>query len=166
MTKVHFLGIGGSGASAAANIAQAQGFEVTGCDLEPNNEFTTQFKPNQLLKGHSGLHLSGVNVIAVTPAIYSLDPNNPELLEAKKLGIEVLTWQEFMGKYLMKGKFVIAVCGTHGKTTTTAMIAKLMVDADLDPTVELGAIVPEWGTNYRVSKRHPELDSGSIQKFI
>ena len=51
--KVHFLGIGGSGASGAAAIAEAQGFEVTGCDLQPNNEFTTIFKPNQLLTGHS-----------------------------------------------------------------------------------------------------------------
>ena len=147
---VHFLGIGGSGASAAAAIAQAQGFEVTGCDLEPHNEFTTQFKPQQLLTGHSGLHLSGVNVIAITPAITSLDPNNEELLEAKKRGIEVLTWQEFMGKYLQKDKFVIAICGTHGKTTTTAMIAQILEDANLDPIVEVGAIVPKWGKNYRL----------------
>ena len=57
-----------------------------------------------------------------------------------------------MGKYLMKGKFVIAVCGTHGKTTTTAMIAAVLEDANLDPTVELGAIVPSWGKNFRVGK--------------
>ena len=86
--RVHFLGIGGSGASAAAAIAQTQGFEVTGCDLEPNNEFTTQFKSSQLLKGHSAFHLRGggsnTDVLAITPAITSLDPNNPELVEAKK----------------------------------------------------------------------------------
>ncbi len=163
MTKVHvhFLGIGGSGASAAAAVAQAQGFEVTGCDLEPNNEFTTEFKPSQLLKGHSASHLSGVNVIAITPAILSLDPDNEELLEAKKHGIEILTWQEFLGKYLTKdeqsssasqSKFVIAITGTHGKTTTTAMIAKMLEDANLDPTVVIGAIVPSWKANYRVGQ--------------
>lgn len=154
MKKVHFLGIGGSGASAAAAIAEAQGFEVSGCDLEPNNEFTTQFKSSQLLKGHSASHLTSgnVNILAVTPAIYSLDPENPELMAAKNKGIPILTWQQFLGKYLTKDKFVIAVCGTHGKTTTTAMIAKILEDGGLDPTVALGAIVPWWGTNYRVGK--------------
>ncbi len=154
--KVHFLGIGGSGASAAAALAQAQGFEVSGCDLEPNNEFTTVFKSEQLLKGHNPKHLShprGVtDILAVTPAIFSLDPNNSELMEAKKLGIPVLTWQQFVGKYLTKEKFVIAVCGTHGKTTTTAIIAQMLEDANLDPTVLLGAIHPKWKTNYRVGK--------------
>ncbi len=152
MTKVHFLGIGGSGASAAASIAQAQGFEVSGCDLAPNNEFTTKFQPDQLLVDHDPVHLEGVNILTITPAITSLDPNNPELLAAEEKGIEVLTWQHFMGKYLQKDKFVIAVCGTHGKTTTTAMIALMLEDAGMDPTVILGAIVPRWNANYRVGK--------------
>lgn len=152
MKKVHFLGIGGSGASAAAKIAETQGFEVTGCDLEPNNEFTGIFKPDQLLKGHSKDHLKNTDILAVTPAIYSLDPHNEELEEAKQKGIPVMTWQEFLGKHLAKDKFVIAVSGTHGKTTTTAMIAKILEDANLDPTVELGAIIPWWNTNYRIGK--------------
>lgn len=156
MKHIHFLGIGGSGASACAALAQAQGFKVSGCDLEPNNEFTTQFKSSQLLKGHDPKHLGShpkgaiVNILAVTPAIFSLDPNNPELLEAKKQNIPILTWQQFLGEYLTKEKFVITVCGTHGKTTTTAMIAQILEDAHLDPIVELGAIHPKWGTNYRV----------------
>ena len=151
---VHLLGIGGSGASAAASIAMAQGFEVSGCDLNPNNEFTGHFDKTQLLTGHSASHIGSgnVNILAVTPAIYSLDPNNEELQEAKKKGIEILTWQEFLGKYLSKDKFVIAVCGTHGKTTTTAMIAKLLEDANFDPTVILGAITPWWNTNYRIGQ--------------
>ena len=154
MKKVHFLGIGGSGASAAAAIAQAQEFEVSGCDLEPHNEFTTVFNPDQLMSGHSASHMSSGNadLLAVTPAIFSLDPDNPELVEAKKLGIPILTWQQFLGEYLTKGKFVIAVCGTHGKTTTTAMIAQLLEDAELDPTVELGAINPRWKANFRVGE--------------
>ncbi len=160
MTKVHvhFLGIGGSGASAAAAIAEAQGYEITGCDLKPNNEFTTEFKPTQLLTDHDPKHLNShsssgtVDILAVTPAIYSLDPDNSELLKASKRGIEIMTWQQFLGKYLTKDKFVIAVCGTHGKTTTTAIISKLLEDAGLDPTVILGAITPWWNTNYRIGK--------------
>ena len=150
--KVHFLGIGGSGASAVAHIAQARGFEVTGCDEKPNNEFTSDFSSNQLLEGHSPEHLKNINILAVTPAIFSADPNNEELKAAKERGIEVLTWQEFMGKYLEKDEFVIAVCGTHGKSTTTAMVGQLLEDGGLDPTVELGAIVPKWGANYRIGK--------------
>ncbi|MBI2337893.1 hypothetical protein HYU95_01805 [Candidatus Daviesbacteria bacterium] len=182
--KVHFLGTGGSGISGAAAIAEAQGFEVTGCDLEPNNEFTSVFRKDQLFTGHNPKHLychpersegslalasrskndNLVDILAVTPAIFSLDPDNTELLEAKKRGIPVMTWQQFLGEYLTKDKFVIAVCGTHGKTTTTAMIAKLLEDAGLDPTVELGAIVPWWGTNYRTpSHRHPERSEAMYQ---
>jgi UDP-N-acetylmuramate--alanine ligase len=149
--KVHFLGIGGSGTSAVAAIAQAQGFEVTGCDKEINNEFTKPFSKDQLFEGHSPDHIGSADILALTPAIYSLDPNNPELVAAKEKGIEVMTWQEFMGKYLEKDKTVIAICGTHGKSTTTALVASMMEDAGLDPTVELGAVIPKWGTNYRIS---------------
>ena len=156
--RIHFLGIGGSGASAAAAIAQKQGFEVTGCDLLPGNEFTANFSKSQLLKGHDPKHLeshlrgvrTNIDILAVTPAIFSLDADNPELLEAKKRGIPVLTWQQFVGKYLTKEKFVVAICGTHGKSTTTAMISQLLEDAQLDPTSILGAIVPKWKTNFRV----------------
>src|SRR3989338_11448472 len=97
--KVHFLGIGGSGASAAAAIAKAQGYQISGCDKSLNNEFTINFDPKILLEGHSPDHLEGVDILAVTPAIYSLDPENPELITAQDKSIEVLTWQEFMGKY-------------------------------------------------------------------
>lgn len=175
--RVHFLGIGGSGASAAAAIAQAQGFEVTGCDLEPFNEFTRVFKEDQLFTDHSPTHLGfhpkgagsnidpdsiGVDILAVTPAIFSLDPQNPELVAAKEKGIPILTWQQFLGEYLAKDKFVIAVCGTHGKTTTTAMIAQMLEDANFDPTVELGAVNPRWGKNFRIGKGKlvPSEDEG------
>lgn len=149
---VHFMGIGGSGASAAAAIAQAQDFKVSGCDKSPFNEFTKVFKKNQLFEGHSKDHLQDVDILAITPAILSLDPNNPELVEARNKGVKIMTWQQFMGEYLEKDKFVIAVCGTHGKSTTTAMVGLLLEDAGLDPTVELGAVVHRWETNYRIGK--------------
>ncbi len=147
---IHFLGIAGSGASAAAAIAQAQGFEVSGCDNFVKNEFTQVFTDDQLLTGHSPEHLKGVDTLAITPAVLSLDPNNAELRQAQAKGLEVLTWQQFMGKYLEANKQVIAICGTHGKSTTTAMTAKLLEEANFDPTVELGAIVADWNANYRI----------------
>lgn len=150
--KIHFLGIGGSGASAAAAIAKAQGFEITGCDLQPTNEFTSGFDKSQLLKGHGPSHLEDVDILATTPAIFSLDPNNPELVFAREKNIPIMTWQKFFGEFLTKDKFIIAITGTHGKSTTTAMIAQVLEDANLDPTVLLGAIHPKWKANYRVGK--------------
>jgi len=174
------MGIGGSGASAIASIAQAQGFEVSGCDRNPFNEFTTHFEKDSLIEGHSVEHLTLsslrrqgstlqsiskldsrlrgndkgdeqlIDILAISPAITSLDPDNKELKVAREQGIEVMTWQEFMGKYLEEGKFVIAICGTHGKSTTTAMVAHVLEEAGLDPTVEIGAIVGKWGKNYRI----------------
>lgn len=149
---VHFLGIGGSGASAIAAIAQTQGFKISGCDKYPINEFTGIFDRNILKEGHSVKHLEGVDILAVTPAIFSADPNNEELKSARDRGIKTMTWQEFMGEFLEKDKFVIGVCGTHGKSTITAMIGLILEDAGLDPTVELGAIVPRWNTNFRTGK--------------
>ncbi|MBI2021976.1 UDP-N-acetylmuramate--L-alanine ligase [Candidatus Daviesbacteria bacterium] len=153
--KIHFLGIGGSGTSAAAGIAQAQGYTVTGCDKDEvalSNEFASIFDKSILSLGHSPDHLHNVDLLVITPAILSLDPNNEELKAAKEKKIKIMTWQQFMGRFLMKNKYVIAVCGSHGKSTTTAMIGLMLEDSGLDPTVELGAIIPEWGTNFRVGK--------------
>lgn len=158
MQKIHFLGIGGSGASAVAAIAQANGYEVTGCDKDLESEFLTPFSKKQLFLGHNPNHLiyhseqsdKFVDMLVVTPAVFSLDPDNKELLRAKENNIPVITWQEFLGKFLAKDKFVIAIAGTHGKSTTTAMCAQILEDAGMDPTVVLGAIVPKWGSNYRV----------------
>lgn len=152
MKTIHFIGIAGSGASAAANIAKAYGYGVTGCDKSLDSEFTPLLEGIEVSEGHSELHLGGVDILAISPAILSLDPDNPEILAAKEKGIKVMTWQEFVGKKLLQDKFVIAVCGTHGKTTTTTMIAQILEDANLDPTVLLGAIYPKWGKNFRTGQ--------------
>lgn len=149
---VHFLGIAGSGTSACACLAENAGFKVTGCDKNLSGEFTEILKTIPTKEGHSPDHLEGVDILAVTPAVLSLDPNNPELLAAKEKGLEVMTWQQFMGKYLTKNKFVIAISGTHGKSTTTAMVGKILEDANLDPTVLLGATASFWKANFRIGR--------------
>lgn len=137
MTHVHFMGIGGSGMSSAAAIAQAYGFEVSGCDLKTG--------------GHDVKHLDGIDILAVTPAVFFQSAQHSELKTAQLQGI-AMTWQEFMGKYLHKDKFLICVAGTHGKSTTTAMAGLLLQAADLNPTVEVGATVPAWKSNHLIGK--------------
>jgi len=148
--KVHFMGIGGSGASAVASIAKERGFTVTGCDKDIDSDFLKEFKIEEIEQGHSVSHLKGVDILAVSPAIFSSDPENKELIKAREKGIMVMTWQKFMGEYLLKGKLVVSVCGTHGKSTTTAMVGVLLEEGGFDPTVELGAILPGWRKNFRI----------------
>lgn len=147
------MGVAGSGISAVAAIAAYAGFKISGCDLNLDSEYLSGLKSGlqfQCWEGHDPGHLQDVDLLIITPAVTSLDPKNKELLEAKKKKIPILTWQEFMGWYLQQDKFVIAVAGTHGKSTTTAMIGLILEKAGLDPTVEVGAIVPEWGRNFRL----------------
>ena len=136
--KVHFMGIEGAGLSAVAKIAASYGFEVSGCDLKAT--------------GHDISHLKDIDILAVTPAVYFQSAQHPELIEGRRRGI-LMTWQEFMGKYLHSGKFVICIAGTHGKSTTTAMAGQLLQAAGLDPTVEIGADGSRFGTGkYFVSE--------------
>lgn len=150
--KVHFLGIAGSGTSAAAKLAEFSGFKVTGCDSNLSGEFADILGDIETFEGHSAGHLENVDILAITPAILSLDPNNQELEQARKRGIKIMTWQKFAGIYLTEGKTVIAICGTHGKSTTTAMVAEMLEDGGKDPMVLLGATLGEEKLNYRLGQ--------------
>ena len=142
--RVHMMGIGGSGMSGVAKLARAAGFEVTGCDLESSTAYS-----KHVFQGHDPKHLEGIDLLVISPAVIYQNSDNPEYLLGKKKDI-VLTWQEFLGKYLLKDKRVICVAGTHGKSTTTAMVAKLLSDAGLDPSALVGANVLEWNGGARV----------------
>ncbi len=137
MQKIHMMGISGSGMGGVATLASKMGYEVTGCDLKTG--------------GHDKAHLDGIDLLVVSPAVLYQSSAEPELLIAKKKKI-VMTWEEFVGKFLMKDKFVIAIAGTHGKSTTTAMIGKMMIDNGFDPTVLVGAKVSDWNGNSRYGK--------------
>lgn len=149
MKNVHIMGIAGSGASAAASIAGKNGFKVSGCDKNLNSEFKDELGDIHLEQGHSPEHLKDVDILALSPAILALNPDNEEVKKAREAGIKVLTWEEFLGEDILQDKFVIAVSGTHGKSTTTAMIGKVLLDAGFDPTIELGAKVLDWDRNFR-----------------
>lgn len=152
--RVHFMGIAGSGCSAAAIIAKAHGFEVSGCDKSNYSEYQTELEKAGIRvdRVHTKDHLTNIDLLVVSPAIFALDDNNEEVVAARDQDIPVMTWQQFSGEYLQKDKFVIAIAGTHGKSTTTAMTALILEAAGLDPTVQLGAMVPQWGSNYRIGK--------------
>ena len=147
---VHFMGIGGSALAGVAILAKKYGFEVSGCDLVKETAYShTLSKFNiKYLVGHNVSHLKDVDIVAVSAAVYPVESPHPEVLEAKKRKI-LMNWQEFQAKYLQKNKTVIAIAGTHGKSTITAMIGLMMEEGGLDPTVEVGAIVPQWGATVR-----------------
>jgi len=131
------MGVGGSGMAGVSFLASKMGYEVTGCDLETG--------------GHDVRHLKNIDLLVVTPAVYFRKVADPELVEGLKKKI-VITWQEFLGKYLHKGKKVICIAGTHGKSTTTAMVGKLLEDAEFDPLVNLGANYKDWKGGARYGK--------------
>lgn len=135
--NIHVMGIMGSGVKGVADLASKMGYKVTGCDLS--------------LYGHNKKHLKGIDLLVVSPAVLYQSNDEPELLEGVKKKF-VMTWEEFLGKVLLKDKKVICVAGTHGKSTTTAMAAKMLIDAGFDPTVVLGAYVPQWRGNSRYGK--------------
>ncbi len=149
------MGIGGSGMSGVAMIAKSQGYEVSGCDLNIGTPYIDKLKESgiKIYKGQSEDHLEKVDIIAVTPAVFFQNEKHPEILLAKQED-KLMTWQEFLGKYLQKDKEVICIAGTHGKSTTTAMASILFEKAGLDPNVMIGANVKEWGANYRTGKEN------------
>jgi len=153
--KIHFLGIGGSGLSGIAQIAKSVGFEVTGCDLSLDSPYLDKVKSLNIpiLSGHSSNHLKNIDLLAVSPAVFYQNSRHPELVGAQKAGI-LIKWQDFMGKYLHPGNTVIAIAGTHGKSTTTALTGLLLEAAGMDPMVEVGAIVPAWDNNIRIGFNH------------
>jgi UDP-N-acetylmuramate--alanine ligase len=146
------MGIGGQGISAVAQMALLAGETVTGCDRQASATTRALERvgiPVQI--GHSADHLADVDTLVISPAVPALDPRNPELLAAQQRGIRVVTWQEVLGE-LMRGKCVLSISGVHGKGTATAMLSLMLVDAGLDPTCEIGAVVPRFGANYRLGK--------------
>lgn len=149
--KIHFMGIGGSAVAGVAILAKKFGFEVSGCDLEKETVYSRTLDNHHIptFWGHDPQHLEGIDLLVVSPAVLCTYPLSKEVLKAQEKGI-LTTWQEFLGQYLQKDKTVLAVAGTHGKSTTTAILGLLLEESNLDPTVEVGAIVPQWQATIRL----------------
>lgn len=144
--KYYFIGIGGIGMSGLAKILKDQGNIVSGSDSS-RSPVTDQLKENgiSVFIGQNKENVSDeLDYIIFSSAITS---NNPELLEAKKKGIKLMSRSELLGQLMRGKKEKIAIAGTHGKTTTSAMIALIFDNAKLDPSFSIGAMVPEFRSN-------------------
>lgn len=138
------MGIGGIGQSAIAQLADACGYKISGCDLE-HSSITNRLSKSGIpvVLGHDINHLRGVDILAHTPAVYYQSSSHPEYLAAKKKGIAMIG-EEFLAKYLQKTKFVIAVSGTHGKGTTSSLLSRVLETAGTDPTCYIGVPLLDW----------------------
>jgi UDP-N-acetylmuramate--alanine ligase len=146
---VHFIGIGGIGMSGIAGVMRSLGFTVQGSDVAENaNVQALRAAGVPVAIGHRPDNLGEARVVVFSSAV---KPDNPELVEARARRLPVVRRADMLAE-LMRFKRAIAVAGTHGKTTTTAMIAALLEAAGLDPTVVNGGIINAWGTNARLGK--------------
>ena len=151
---IHFLGIAGIGVSALAQVAQARGTAVSGSDLNANPDENPAIARlleggATIYQGHRAENLAdNVDLVVATAAV---SESNPEIAEAKRRGIRVVSRAEFLGELMAAHSGPkIAIAGTHGKTTTTAILGVMLQHAGLDPTVFVGGEVPQLGGNVRI----------------
>jgi len=144
MKHVHFIGVSGIGVSAAALITMATGIRVSGTANE-ENELTAGLKKRgmEFHLGHKPEYLGSPDIVVKSAAV---PEDNPEVQEAKRLGIPIYLYSQYLGT-LMGKRRGIAVAGTHGKTTTSAMLAKIYSNAGLDPSVVCGGVMSDFASN-------------------
>ncbi|MGF1876067.1 UDP-N-acetylmuramate--L-alanine ligase [Photobacterium frigidiphilum] len=145
--RIHFVGIGGAGMSGIAEVLLNEGYRISGSDLAPNavTESLTR-KGAEIFFGHAAENVNGASVVVVSTAIAQ---DNPELVAARELRIPVVRRAEMLAE-LMRYRHGIAIAGTHGKTTTTALMTQIYFEAGLDPTFVNGGLVKSAGTNARL----------------
>ena len=149
--KIHMIGIGGVSMSGIADILLNLGYVVTGSDMNESN--VTKRLESQGIKvtiGHFAENVHGADIVVYTAAVKQ---DNVELIEARNLNIETIERSEFLGWLTKAYEETIAISGTHGKTTTTSMISSIFVEAQKDPTIQVGADLSILNDlNYRVGK--------------
>lgn len=148
--KVHFIGVCGIGISAIAMLLKTAGKEVSGSDLR-SSPICDNLKKNgiKIKIGHSENNVSeDIDLVIYSPAI---PDNNQELEKAKRTGIKIINYPQALG-LIFNNKTGIAVCGTHGKSTTSAMIGSILDDSELDPSIVIGSIIPRYNSNLRLGK--------------
>jgi UDP-N-acetylmuramate--alanine ligase len=143
---VHFVGIGGIGMSGLAEVLRTLEFDVSGSDLKPNDS-TRRLEGLgvRVFLGHAAENVSDADVVVYSSAI---GPQNPEFARARELEIPIIPRAEMLAE-LMRTRYAVTIAGSHGKTTTTSLVATVLRAAGLDPTVVVGGKVNALGTNAR-----------------
>ena len=146
LQSLHFVGIGGAGMSGIALVLHKRGLKITGSDLKPSRYVTLLENAGIPVSiGHRAGNLDGPDVVVISSAIPA---HNVELVEARRRGMMVVKRAQALA-WLMESGRGIAVCGTHGKTTTTSMISRVLVDGQYDPTFLVGGELNDMGSNAR-----------------
>ena len=145
--RIHFVGIGGAGMGGIAEVLLNEGYQISGSDIGENQVVKRLTALGaSIVIGHHKDNVAKASVIVVSTAITH---DNPELIEAKKLRIPVVRRAEMLAE-LMRFRHGIAIAGTHGKTTTTSLIASIFAQGQLDPTFVIGGLLNSAGTNARL----------------
>ena len=149
--RVHFVGIGGSGMAGIAEVLLNLGYAVSGSDLKAGSATARLATLGaEVRKGHRAAHVKGADVVVVSSAVR---PENPEVQAARAQRIPVVRRAEMLAE-LMRFRYGIAIAGTHGKTTTTSLVAAVLAAGGLDPTFVVGGQVKGAGTNARLGGGH------------
>ncbi len=147
--KIFFIGIGGIGMSGIAEVLVNQGYDVAGSDISENPNIARLRKLGMTVKiGHAAENINSAAIVVVSSAI---EKNNIELIEARKKRIPIVRRAEMLAE-LMRFKKTIAVAGTHGKTTTTSLMATILEKADYDPTVINGGVINSYNSNAKLGR--------------
>ena len=147
--KIHFIGIGGIGMSAIAEIMHDLGYLIQGSDnKESENTQRLQKKGLKVFIGHKSENINSVSSVVYSSAIKK---NNPEIIESKKNKIPLISRADMLAE-LMKNKKSIAIAGSHGKTTTTSLVGTILDEANFDPTIVNGGIINSYSKNNRYGK--------------
>jgi len=147
--QIHFVGIGGIGMSGIATVLLHLGYAVSGSDLV-SSEMTQRLQDGgaTIFQGHDATHVAGADVVVTSSAV---KPDNVEVLMARERRIPVIPRAEMLAE-LMRLKYGVAVAGTHGKTTTTSLIATILAQGGLDPTVIIGGRLNSLGGNAQLGQ--------------
>ena len=149
MRHLHFVGIGGAGMNGIAQVMLNLGYQVSGSDIRQNAATVRLAEQGAAIHiGHTGAHIQGVDAVVISSAVKE---DNPEVVAAREQRIPVVPRAEMLAE-IMRFRFGVAVAGTHGKTTTTSLVASIMAESGLDPTFVIGGRLKSADANARLGQ--------------